>query len=396
MNVAQKNPSHRRHTPRMLSAVVGAMYLLAGDTVADRLLMSSVLAQSPQVRIKDVTDIAGEHQNDLVGYGLVVGLAGTGGTSESTKRAAVESLQKLGLRADPQVRAIIQQAREKTNNISVVMVTAKLPPYAKPGQKIDVIVAAFDDAESLNGGLLLRTPLKGVDGEVYAVASGPVSLNGGTFGGQGATVSKNHPTTGRVANGAVIEAEVPTTIIHQGYFHLLLRQPEVRTAMEIAGTVNQVAPETATIVDPGMVTIRIPEQSIYQPFDFISTCLDLSITPATPAKVTINERTGTVVLTESVRISAVAITHGNLIVSVTETPEVSQPAPFSQGETTTVPRTDAAVTEEQRAINVIPTSTTVAELAASLNALGVTPRDLSSILQMLKESGALHAELEIK
>ncbi|MCA9086265.1 MAG: flagellar basal body P-ring protein FlgI, partial [Planctomycetaceae bacterium] len=303
---------------------------------------------------------------------------------------------KLGLRADPQIRAIIQQAREKTDNISVVMVMATLPPYGKPGQKIDVVVAAFDDAESLNGGVLLRTPLKGVDGEVYAVASGPISTNGGNFGGQAASVAKNHPTTGRVANGGVIEGEVPTNILHQGFFHLLLRDPDVETAGQIAGVVNQIAPRTASIIDPGMVSIRVPESEIYAPFDFVSACLNLRITPATPARVIINERTGTIVCTETVRLSSVAITHGNLIVSVSESPDVSQPAPFSEGQTTTVPRTDVNLTEESRAINIVPTTATVSDLASSLNALGVSPRDLSSIFQMLKESGALHAELEIK
>ena len=352
--------------------------------------------EAPQVRIRDITDIAGEHPNDLIGYGLVIGLAGTGGTSESTKRAAIEFLQKMGLRADPQIRALVQRAREKTDNISVVMVTATLPPNKKPGQKVDVIVAAFDDAESLNGGVLMRTPLKGVDGQVYAIANGPVSTNGGEFNGNAASVVKNHPTTGRVSDGAVIEVEVPTSIIHQGVFHLLLHHPSLESASRIASAVNMIAPETAVIIDPAMVSIRVPFQESFLPYQFIAKCLEQMVTPATAAKVIINERTGTVVFTEDVRLSLVGLTHGNLIVTVVESPEVSQPESFGAGNTVVVPRSDVGVTEENRMINVVPTNATVSDLAASLNALGVSPRDLSSIFQMLKEAGALHAELEIK
>ena len=373
---------------KMTTALVAALFCLCGDAL--------YAFESPMVRIKDITDVAGEHPNDLIGYGVVTGLAGTGGTSEATKRAAIEFLQKMGLRADPQIRAFIQRAKEKTDNISVVMVTATLPPFGKPGQKIDVIVSAFDDAESLNGGVLLRTPLKGVDGAVYAVAGGPVSTNGGEFGGAASSVVKNHPTTGRVAGGATIEVEVPAKIIHQGVFHLLLRHPSLESAVNIARAVNVVAPETAVIVDPAMVSIRIPYEATYLPYEFMAKCQSLLVTPAMAAKVIINERTGTVVFTEDVRLSGVAITHGNLIVTTVESPEVSQPEAFGSGDTVVVPRTDVGVTEENRRINVIPTNPTVSDLAASLNALGVSPRDLSSIFQMLKETGALHAELELK
>ncbi len=375
-------------TVKLMTALVAVLCCLCGDAL--------YAFESPMVRIKDITDVAGEHPNDLIGYGVVTGLAGTGGTSEATKRAAIEFLQKMGLRADPQIRAFIQRAREKTDNISVVMVTATLPPFGKPGQKIDVVVSAFDDAESLNGGVLLRTPLKGVDGAVYAVAGGPVSTNGGEFGGAASSVVKNHPTTGRVAGGGTIEVEVPAKIIHQGVFHLLLRHPSLESAVNIARAVNVIAPETAVIVDPAMVSIRIPYEATYLPYQFMAKCQSLLVTPAMAAKVIINERTGTVVFTEDVRLSGVAITHGNLIVTTVESPEVSQPEAFGAGDTVVVPRTDVGVTEENRRINVIPTNPTVSDLAASLNALGVSPRDLSSIFQMLKETGALHAELELK
>ena len=386
-----KNPSLNMLTSLKYHRFLAAVAILAGQ-----LSVSVDAADMPGVRIRDIATMAGEHQNDVVGLGIVVGLQGTGGSSDGTKRAAVEILQKVGLRADPQTRAAVQQIREKTDNISVVMVTARLPPHSKPGQRMDVTVAAFDDAESLNGGVLLRTPLRGVDGEVYAIAMGPVSTNGGIFGGDGGSVQKNHPTTGRVPDGAVIEAEVPTEIIHQGHFHLLLRQPNLETASRMVRVINEAVDPSAWVSDPAMVSVRIPTEYAFRPFDFIAMCLKMTVHPDIPAKVVINERNGTVIFTEDVRLAAVAITHGNLVVTTSETPEVSQPAPLSGGQTAIVPRTEISVVEEERMINVIDQTATVSDLAASLNALGVTPRDLSSIFQMLKEAGALHAELELK
>lgn len=345
-----------------------------------------------QVRVKDITTLAGEHPNQLVGYGLVTGLAGTGGKSESTKRLAILMLQELGLRSDPATRALIIQSQEKTDNISVVMVTASLPPHARVGQTIDVTVSAFDDAESLNGGILISTPLTGVDGEVYALAGGPVSINGGSFGGQAGNVTKNHPTTGRIANGATVEAEVPSTIFEQGQFRLLLRQPEFETATRIADAINRQHPFSAMVDSPAVVRVRLqgPPGDEYR---FVSQCRNLMVEPDAVARVVINERTGTIVIGSNVKLTRAAIAHGNIIVSTNEQPQVSQPAPFSQGETAIVPRTEVDVTEEGALINVIDNTVTVGDLAASLNALGVTPRDLSSIFQMLKASGDLHAEL---
>ncbi|MDG2128608.1 MAG: flagellar basal body P-ring protein FlgI [Fuerstiella sp.] len=378
-------------TLRLATVLAVALCCLCGDILR--------AFESPQVRIKDITDVAGEIPEDLLGFGLVIGLAGTGGSSDSTKRALIELEQKMGLRADPQIRAAIQRAREKTDNISLVMVKATLGPYTKRGQRIDVIVATADDAESLNGGMLLRTPLKGVDDVVYAVATGPISTNGGEFGGTASSVVKNHPTTGRVPGGAVVVEQKHTQKFYGGVkFQLLLRAPSLESAANIATAVNTMAPETATIVDPSTVEVRLPYQvnSLDLANRFLFSCKELMVTPGTLAKVIINERTGTVVFTEDVRLSGVAITHGNLIVTTVESPEVSQPEAFGAGDTVVVPRTDVGVTEENRRINVIPTTPTVSDLAASLNALGVSPRDLSSIFQMLKETGALHAQLELK
>ncbi|MCA9058053.1 MAG: flagellar basal body P-ring protein FlgI [Planctomycetaceae bacterium] len=351
---------------------------------------------APPVRIKDITTVSGEHSNHLVGYGLVTGLAGTGGTNVSTKRLALLLQQQLEMRSDPTSREQIQRLQDKTDNISAVIVTAELPPHAKPNQKIDVLVSTMDNAKSLAGGVLIQTVLSGVDGEVYAIAQGPISLNGGDFGGQAASVTKNHPVTGRVANGATIEAAVPTTIVQGGKVRLLLNQPEYETAERIADAINLQFPETAVTEDPSTVALRVPTELLENPHRFVTACQSLSVVPDTVARVVINERTGTIVVGNSVRLSQVAITHGNLVVTTAESPQVSQPGPLSGGQTAVVPRTDVTVTEQQSVMNVLEQTMTVGDLAASLNSLGVSPRDLSSIFQMLKESGALHGELIIR
>lgn len=359
---------------------------------------SNALAQQkgPLVRIKDITTIRGEHPNTISGFGLVTGLAGTGGTTQTTKQFALLLLQKMGNRADPALRENIQRSQEKTDNMSVVRVNIVLPPHAKPGQKLDVIVSAFDNAKSLHGGMLEKTVLEGDDGTVYAIASGPISLNGGDFGGKAATVTKNHPTTGRVPMGAIVEEEVPCRIFEGDVFQFLLRNPQYATADRMSKAINQYAPGSAAVLDASTVAVRLPSSAFGDPYRFISECQELTVVPGNTARVVINERTGTIVFGSDVKLSQVAITHGNLIISTAETPEVSQPNAFSGGETTVVPRTSVDVMEQPGAISVIEENVTVGDLAASLNALGVSPRDLSSIFQTLKESGALHAELELK
>lgn len=364
--------------------------------LACTVLCPAAVSAQVRVRISDITTLAGEHQNKLTGFGLVIGLANTGGTSPTTKQFALNVLQKLGNRADPIMRENIQRSQEKTNNMSVVMVQAQLAPYVKEGQRIDVTVSAFDNAISLAGGTLVTAELMGVDGEVYAIASGPVSLNGGDFGGTAAKVVKNHPTSGRIPNGATVEREVAVTAIENDCFRLLLNHPEFSTAERISEAINLYSPGSSVVQDPACVIVRIPSNAMASPNRFIGECRQLMVEPGSVARVVINERTGTIVIGHEVKISKAAITHGNLVVSTVETPEVSQPNPFSNGETTTVPRTSVDVNEQGAAISVMEENSTVAELAASLNALGVSPRDLSSIFQALKEAGALHAELELK
>ncbi|MCA8998439.1 MAG: flagellar basal body P-ring protein FlgI, partial [Planctomycetaceae bacterium] len=352
---------------------------------------------SADVRVQDITTVEGVRKNQLVGMGLVTGLNGTGSKSPVTRRFAMNMLQRFGVRSDPDLRARIENdAAQKTDNISVVTVTADLLSFAKPGSQIDVLVSTFDDAESLQGGQLIMTPLYGADGQVYAVASGPLSIGGFSFGGQAASVQKNHPTTARIPNGATVELELGSCIGFDGRIRLILNTPSYETARRISEAINDVYPLAAMVMDPATVDVAVPVTILNGIPDFIAHVGNLTVIPDVPARVVINERTGTVIVGENVKLSQVLITHANLAVSTSESPLVSQPAPFSEGVTTVVPRTDVLVEEEDARVSVVEETTTVGDLAIALNSLGVTPRDLSSIFQQLKESGALHADLEFK
>lgn len=354
-------------------------------------------AAFPGVRISDVTTVSGVRKNQLVGMGLVTGLNGTGGKSPVTRRFALNMLQRFGVRSDPELRARIENdAAQRTDNLSVVTVTAELDSLAKSGSRIDVLVSAFDDAQSLQGGTLVMTPLFGADGQVYAVAAGPVSTGGFSFGGDAARVQKNHPTSARIPNGATVELELCCPVMSDGQVRLLLTSPDFESARRMAVTINQQFPQSAQVVDAAAVDVIVPFSLQQEVAGFVARIGSLRFVPNVPARVVINERTGTVIVGEHVRISRVMITHANLAVSTVEAPQVSQPLPFSQGETAIVPRTDVLVEEETQPISVVEPTTTVGELAQALNALGVAPRDLSSIFQQLKESGALHAEIEFK
>ncbi|SFI36428.1 flagellar P-ring protein precursor FlgI [Planctomicrobium piriforme] len=350
-----------------------------------------------EVRIKDITEIEGVRVNQLVGMGLVTGLIGTGSKSPVTRQYAINFMQRMGMRVDPSVRLQLQtDTTQKTNNLSVVTVTADLPAFARRGSRIDVLVSTFDDAASLEGGQLIMTPLFAANGQVYAVASGPVSTGGFSFGGQAATVQKNFPTTGRISEGATIEEETQTPLGVDGTFRLLLGQPDFETARRIANAINEEEPGIATCLDSTAVNVCVPPRYRGNTAEFAGLIGALHVVPDGPARVVINERTGTVIIGENVKISKVLITHANLAITTTEAPQVSQPAPFSEGETVVVPRTNIGVEEQQKQISYIDETVTLGELAQALNSLGVTPRDLSSILQQLKECGALHAELEFK
>jgi len=350
-----------------------------------------------EVRIKDITDVEGVRDNQLVGMGLVTGLGGTGSKSPITRQYAINFMQRMGMRVDPSVRLQLQtDTMQKTNNLSVVTVTANLPAFARRGSRIDALVSTFDDATSIEGGQLIMTPLFAADGQVYAVASGPVSTGGFAFGGQAASVQKNFPTTGRISGGATVEEETETPLGVDGTVRLLLKSPDFESARRIAVAINKEEPGMASCTDAAVVTVCIPPAFRDNVIAFTGMIGGLSVIPDGPAKVIVNERTGTVIVGDHVKISKVLITHANLAISTTEAPQVSQPAPFSEGETVEVPRTNIGVDEESKQITYVDETVTLGDLAQALNSLGVTPRDLSSILQQLKECGALHAELEFK
>jgi flagellar P-ring protein precursor FlgI len=358
-------------------------------------------AAAASVRIKDITDLEGARSNQLVGFGLVVGLEGTGSKSSFTQQVAVDMLQRFYVSA----RTITEQRGDsvfKSGNISAVMVTAELGPFNRKGSRIDVTVSALDDATSLNGGQLILTPLKGADNVIYAVAQGQVFVGGYSFGSpsggaqSSAQAQKNHPTVGRVPGGASVECEARGKILCNGQVRLLLREPDYITARGIAKAINQRYGDTAITIDAGTVQVFVPDEVASQVVAFVGDIGLLEVSPDVPARVVINERTGTVVAGDNVRISRVAVTQGNLAVSSSNEPVVSQPLPYTRGgKTVVVPRGQVGISEQGGAVQVLEQTMTVAELARALNALGATPRDLIIIFQHLKSAGALHAELVI-
>jgi flagellar P-ring protein precursor FlgI len=341
-------------------------------------------------RIKDIARLKGVRDNQLVGYGLVVGLNGTGDSSstEFTIQSLVNMLQRLGITVD--------KDKVKVDNVAAVMVTADLPPFAKAGNTIDVLVSSIGDADNLSGGSLLMTPLKSADGNVYAVAQGAVTIGALAFGGKAASVQKNHPTVGRIPGGAIVEREVPFTLGQQGMLTYELEQADFTTASRMAGVINShFGQHLASAVDSGSLNVQIPSEFLGNAIDFIANLESLAITPDTSAKIVVNEKTGTIVMGEDVRISTVAVSHANLSIIISETAGVSQPNPFAQGKTEVVPETAIDVVEEKANLVVMEMGISIGDVAKALNAIGATPRDLIAIFQAIKAAGALHAELVI-
>jgi flagellar P-ring protein precursor FlgI len=347
-----------------------------------------------QVRIKDITDVAGARSNQLVGFGLVVGLDQTGSRSSFTQQVAVDMLQRQGV-ATGIASQLPTESLLRSTSISAVMVTAEIGPFARRGSRLDVTVSALDDARSLQGGTLILTPLRAVDGEVYASAQGPLSIGGFSVTAQASGVQKNHLNVGRVPNGAFVEKEAPGEVIVNGRITMLLKEADFNTSRLIAKTINDKFPGVATPVDPGQVLLCPAPDPCKTPTQFVAEVGLLEVRPDVPARVVINERTGTVVAGEHVGISTTAVAHGNLYIGVAATTVVSQPPPLSGGQTVAAQQTAVSAAEERRRMIVVPQATTVAEVARALNALGVTPRDLIAIFQGLKRVGALHAELII-
>ncbi len=359
--------------------------------VLSALLIAAVcLRDAGAIRIKDIASIRGVRSNQLVGYGLVVGLDGTGDDDKTqfTYQSLANMLEKLGIVIDP--------SQVDVDNVAGVMVTATLPPFAKVGSKVDVTVSSIGNAENIQGGTLLMTPLKGPDGMVYAVAQGPISIGGFEVkGAAGSSVQKNHLLVGSIPGGAIIEQEVPFKFNERSSIEIVLDTPDFTTSMRIAEVISGSMAGTAQAVDSAIVRIGVPGDYQQNLVSFVSRIENLQVKPDRVAKVVLNERTGTVVIGENVRISTVAVSHGNLSIVIKEQPQVSQPMPFSEGETAVVPQTEIEVREEKANLVLLKEGVSIGDVIENLNTIGVTPRDLIAILQAIKAAGALQAAIEI-
>jgi flagellar P-ring protein precursor FlgI len=343
-------------------------------------------------RVKDLASIEGVRQNQLVGYGIVVGLNGTGDTLNNipfTKQSLQAMLERLGVNT--------RGATMRTQNLAAVMVTASLPPFATQGNRIDITVSSLGDAKSLQGGTLLVTPLLGADGEVYALAQGSVAIAGFSAGGEAASITRGVPTNGRVPNGAMIEREMAFKMNDMRSLRLSLRNPDFTTSKRIAAAINDfMAADTAEPTDPATVTIQIPAKYAGNMIRLVTEIEQLKVEPDQTARVVVDERSGIIVMGRDVRVSTVAIAQGNLTVTITEQPQVSQPNALSQGQTVVVPRTGVRVdTGDGNKLALVKEGVTLRELVDGLNALGIGPRDLISILQAIKAAGALQADIEV-
>ncbi|TQV71281.1 flagellar basal body P-ring protein FlgI [Denitrobaculum tricleocarpae] len=367
---------------------------------AKRLVVSVLLlciagpaAAQMQHRIKDIADFEGIRENMLVGYGLVVGLNGTGddlGSAVFTRESLIGMLERLGVNA--------RDAALDTDNVAAVMITADLPPFSRQGTRLDVTVSAIGDSESLLGGTLLVTPLLAADGEVYAVAQGAVAIAGFSAGGNAETITRGVPTVGRIANGAIIERELDFELSKLRSVKVALRNPDLTTARRIASTINTfLKAPAARSLDPATVQVAVPDSYDGDAVAMLTDIEQLRVTTDQVARVLIDERSGVIVMGENVRISTVAIAQGNLTIRVTETPQVSQPNAFANtGDTEVVDRTTIEVDEDaDRRLAVLPSGISLQEMVNGLNALGVGPRDMITILQSIKAAGALQAEIEV-
>ncbi len=367
------------------------MYRIARLSLATLMLLTAVLPAGAQIRIKDIADVEGVRENQLIGYGLVVGLNNTGDKLDNavfTRESLIGMLERLGVNTRDQV------AKLSTKNIAAVMVTAELPAFSRSGSRIDVAVSALGDATNLTGGTLLVTPLLAADGEVYAVAQGAVATGAIAARGAATSVTRGVPTSARIANGATVEREVAYRLDKVSLLRLGLRNPDFTTARRIAAAINKALGPIAKATDLRTVALDLTGRD---PIEALATLGDLRVEPDSPAIVVIEESSGTIVMGANVRISTVAIAQGNLTIRVTETPVVSQPEPFSNGTTAVVPRTQVQVDDQHdRKLGLLQGSVTLRDLVASLNALGVGPRDLISILQSIKAAGALQADLVVR
>lgn len=366
--------------------------VLTAMALAITLIVSGSTAHA--ARLKDLVNIQGVRNNQLIGFGLVIGLEGSGDTATNvffSIQTMVNMLKKMGITV-PQNQ--INQLQFK--NIATVMVTADLPPFAQPGDRIDLVVSSLGNAKSLQGGTLLMTPLKGTDGETYALGQGPLSIGGFSVQGQSRGVQKNHVLVGRVTNGGVVERNLPNNFNDKDTIHLSLKNMDFTTAARIAKEINRVLKDVyASPLDGRTIQVKVPPFYNDNASEFVTRIENLEVDPDTVARVIIDERTGTIVMGENVRISTVAVAHGNLFVQIKEEPVVSQPAPLGEGQTAVVPRTRIVTEEGQDRLLVVPKGVGIGDVVNALNSIGVTPRDLIAILQAIKASGSLHAEIDI-
>jgi flagellar P-ring protein precursor FlgI len=360
--------------------------LLAGLALA-----AGVVPVAAASRIKDLASVEGIRQNQLIGYGLVVGLNGTGDSLNNapfTKQSLQAMLERLGVN--------IRGAALRTGNVAAVMVTANLPAFGTQGTRIDVTASALGDSKSLQGGTLLVTPLLGADGNVYAVAQGSMTIGGFQAEGDAAKITRGVPTVGRIVNGAIIEREIEFALNKVPQLRLALRNADFTTAKRIAAAVNDfIGAPTAEPIDPSSVQLTVPKQYRGNVVALLTEIEQLQVEPDLSAKIIIDERSGIIVMGRDVRVSTVAVAQGNLTVTISETPQVSQPSPLSRGQTRVVPRTRVGVTEDGKKLALVKEGVSLQQLVDGLNSLGIGPRDLIAILQAIKAAGAIQADLEV-
>lgn len=376
----------------MFARISKILILVAGFASAFMLPFEAVSAEK---RLKDIVTVEGIRENMLIGYGLVVGLDGTGdklNNNAFTEQSLVAFLERLGV--NTRGRSL------KSKNVAAVTVTASLPPFARQGSKMDVSISTLGDAKSLQGGTLLATPLLGADGDVYAVAQGQVAIAGFSAGGDsGTTVVKNVPTRGVIANGAIVEKEIPFHLNDMQSLNISLRNPDITTSKKIADAINKsVAGKPAFSVDPGTVKLNVPDNYKGNVSGLLASVEQLTVDTDQIARVVIDEASGTIVMGQNVKVDTVAVAQGGLTVRIDETPVVSQPGAFAPegAETVVVPRTDVTVDEGEGKIGIVRANANLKDLVSGLNALGVGPRDIITILHTIKAAGALNAEIETR
>src|SRR3954471_4523111 len=373
---------------RAFAAAVAALALSCTATIS---VADGPYRVSATSRIKDLANIEGVRQNQLIGYGLVVGLNGTGDTLNNipfTRQSLQAMLERLGVN--------IRGQTLRTGNVAAVMVTANLPPFGTQGTRIDITASALGDAKSLQGGTLLVTPLLGADGNVYAVGQGSLAIGGFSAEADAAKITRGVPTVCRISNGAIIEREIDFALNRLPNLRLALRNADFTTAKRIASAVNDfIGIPAAEPLDPSTVQLSIPKEYAGKVVALLTEIEQLQIETDLPAKVVIDERSGIIVLGRDVRVSTVAVAQGNLTVSISETPQVSQPAPFSRGQTAVVPRSKVGVVEDGKRLALVREGVSLQQLVDGLNALGIGPRDMIAILQAIKAAGAIPADIEV-